>query len=218
MQPGQIHPPSQLVQDIMTTPVHTVDMDDSLLKAKGLFDREHCHHVVVLERDRVVGVVSDRDILKAISPFVGNAMERPQDRNTLKKRIHQIMSRGLVAVGPDEALATAAKQMLAERVSCLPVVDENRALLGIVTVRDFVSWAASVSHVDEGYTSNIEPNRPAEPDEQILIVIDGARCYFPPPAISRLIRQAERAYDTEHDAGLARAKCLPHPRHETVKV
>ena len=132
------------VRDIMTTRVHTVDMDDPMLTAKRLFDREHCHHAVVMQRNRVFGVVSDRDILKVISPFVGNRMmERSQDLNTLKKRVHQIMSRDLVTIGPDETIVEAADKMLSERVSCLPVVDESRSLLGIVTIRDFVVWPSA---------------------------------------------------------------------------
>ena len=62
------------VRDIMTTPVHSVGMDDPMLTAMRLFDREHCHHTVVVGRGRVFGVVSDRDILKAVSPFAGNPM------------------------------------------------------------------------------------------------------------------------------------------------
>ncbi len=154
-----VHMPQSLVsqsamyvRDIMTTPVHTVDMDHSILTAKRLFDREHCHHVVILRRNRAFGVVSDRDILKAISPFVGNRlMERSQDVNTLKKRVHQIMSRHLVTIGPDEAIAEAARRMLSQRVSCLPVVDDSGSLLGIVTIRDFLGWAVDTSGVNEDH-------------------------------------------------------------------
>ena len=78
-----------LVRDIMTTPVHRVDMDDTLLSVKQLFGRVNCHHVVVLEKKCVFGVVSDRDILKCVSPFVGNrTLERSQDVNTLKRMDH----------------------------------------------------------------------------------------------------------------------------------
>ena len=148
MQQSQASQSVICVRDIMTNIVHTVQMDDLLHTAKLLFDRKRFHHAVVLERDRVVGVVSDRDILKAISPFLGKPMmERSQDLNTLRKRIHQIMSRNLVTIGLDETVAEAAQKMLDERVSCLPVVDENRILLGIVTIRDFVIWAAGASDV-----------------------------------------------------------------------
>lgn len=199
------------VRDIMTTRVHTLKMDDPMLAAKRLFDGEHCHHAVVLERARVVGVVSDRDILKLVSPFVGNAMmERSQDLNTLKKRVHQIMSRDLVTTVPDETVTNAAEKMLLEGVSCLPVVDDSRSLLGIVTIRDFVACSVGTSGVNESHSGECES------DEGILIIIDGTRCYSPHVAIARLLREAERSYDEKCGIASARAKCLPNPRNETV--
>ena len=97
------------VRNIMTSQVHTLHMDDSLRTATSLFERERFHHVVIVERGRVQGVVSDRDILKAASPFVNNPiLERPQDASTLKKRIHQIMTRTLVTVGPVVGLGALA--------------------------------------------------------------------------------------------------------------
>ena len=136
------------VRDIMTTPVHTIDMDDSILSAKRLFDRKRFHHAVVLAQGRVHGAVSDRDILKTISPFVGKIMERTQDLGTLKRRIHQVMSRAPVTIGPDEPVGAAADKMLCERVSCLPVVDADGSLVGIVTTRDVVKWAAGNAWVE----------------------------------------------------------------------
>jgi acetoin utilization protein AcuB len=133
------------IRDIMTSQVHTLHMDDSLRTATSLFERERFHHVVIVERGRVRGVVSDRDILKATSPFVNNPMlERPQDASTLKKRIHQIMTRKPVTVGPAQSVAAAADLMLSQRVSCLPVVDEDGALLGILTVRDLLGQLAAI--------------------------------------------------------------------------
>ena len=135
-----------LVRDIMTNPVQTILLDDFIFKAKQLFDRKRFHHVVVLERDRVFGVVSDRDILRVISPFVGKPMmERKQDLRTLKGRIHQIMSRGLITIGPNESVAEAARLMFRERVSCLPVVGQSGLLMGILTTRDIVSWVGGLS-------------------------------------------------------------------------
>lgn len=146
MQQIEASPSVMLVRDIMTNPVQTILLDDFIFKAKQLFDRKRFHHVVVLERDRVFGVVSDRDILRVISPFVGKPMmERKQDLRTLRGRIHQIMSRGLITIGPNKSVAEAARLMLRERVSCLPVVGEGGLLLGILTTRDIVSWAAGIS-------------------------------------------------------------------------
>ncbi len=200
----------EYVRDIMIARVSTLDMDDSMLAAKRLFDRERCHHAVVLERNHVCGVVSDRDILKAVSPFVGNTMmERSQDLNTLKKRVHQIMSRELVTTGPDVTVADAAKKMLSERVTCLPVVDESRILLGILTIRDFVSYSDGASHVDMNDSGELKS------DEGVLIVIDGSRCYCADGSLARLLREAERLYGETNGAASARTKCLPNPGNQT---
>lgn len=136
------NPCSLKVRDVMSSPVHTVQMDDFLRTVRESFFSHHCHHVVVMERHKVYGVVSDRDVLRAISPFAGNdAMERSQDANTLKRRVHQIMSRSPITIGPDEFVAAASMKMIEQRVSCLPVVDEDVGLVGIVTARDILRWA-----------------------------------------------------------------------------
>jgi len=128
------------VRDVMTARVHTLELDDSVYQAARLFERERFHHVVILARGKVFGVISDRDILKSISPFVGNpVLERAQDLATLRKRVHQIMTRKPVTVNPAVSIGEAARTMLAQKVSCLPVVDDHGALLGILTVRDLVA-------------------------------------------------------------------------------
>jgi len=202
-----------LVKDIMTTHVHTVAMDDSMQKVKDLFDRERCHHAIVLAANRVFGVVSDRDILKVVSPFVGNvAMERAQDVNTMKKRVHQIMSRDLVTIGPEKTVVAAAEMMLSEGVSSLPVVDEYQSLLGIVTKKDIVKWAVRTARQREELVGEVEP------DGGIVVIVDGTRCYHPPVTIGRLIRSAARSHAVEHGANSACLSHLPHPRAEAAAV
>ena len=201
-------PATVYLRDIMTTPVHTVDLDEPIQNVAKLFDREKFHHVVVLRRSRVFGVVSDRDILKEISPFVGNRlMERSQDLNTMKKRVHQVMSRDVTTSPPDQTIAEGAATMLDRRVSCLPIVDTEHSLLGIVTMRDFV--ACSV-HTERAVRDEYDTT---EHDDGILVVIDGVRCYYPHAAIGRLLREAEAAYQKEHRAGSARPAILPCPTH-----
>ncbi len=129
------------VSDVMTTPVHTLRLDDTITSAMALFERYRFHHAVIVEKREVVGVLSDRDILKTVSPFVGvDAMERAQDTHTLQKRVHQIVSRRVISVAPDETVANAAHLMRAQRVSCLPVIDPSGGLVGIVTPRDLLRW------------------------------------------------------------------------------
>ena len=125
-----------------------------------------------------------------------------KDLNTLKKRVHQIMSRNLVTVTTDETIRAAADKMLRERVSCLPVVDDQESVVGIVTVRDFVAWAVGYTGETELHTS--EPER----DEGILVIIDGNRCYQPDAKIAAQIRKAEKLFDETHGPGSAQAQRL----------
>jgi acetoin utilization protein AcuB len=124
------------VDAIMSREPVTVGMDDDLHRVKDLFDLYRFHHLLVLLGERLVGVISDRDLLRASSPFVGRASERPQDLATLNRRVHQIMTRNLVVVPPDTPVEASARLMLDKRVSCLPVVSGEGQLLGIVTWRD----------------------------------------------------------------------------------
>lgn len=138
------HPCNLIVSDVMSSPVHTVHMDDSLSTVKAVLDRHGCHHVVVLDRGRVFGIVSDRDILRSVSPFVGNEiMERRQDSGTVARRVHQIMTREPVTIDPGVPVAVAAHTMLDSRVSSLPVVNQDGILVGILTSRDILRWSVA---------------------------------------------------------------------------
>ncbi|MBA3613675.1 MAG: CBS domain-containing protein [Nitrospirales bacterium] len=120
----------------MTTRVVTIEMDDSLEVVRDLFKKVRIHHLLVVDNQKLVGIISDRDMLKAVSPFVGTMSETTRDRATLNKRAHQIMSHHPVTVRSSCSLQEAAQLMLARGVSCLPVTTMNGEVLGIVTWKD----------------------------------------------------------------------------------
>ena len=126
------------VDEIMTRQTITIEMDDSVRKAKEIFERHKFHHLLVVEKKKLMGVISDRDLLLNLSPFIGTSSERPQDMATLNRRVHQIMSRTPITVSAETTVEAAAQRMLAERVSCLPVTTEDDDILGIVTWRDLL--------------------------------------------------------------------------------
>lgn len=131
------------VESLMTRGVLTMGMDRPISEAKALFDDGKLHHLVVLEHGEVVGVVSDRDVLRWISPFVGKMSERPQDLALLDRPLHQVMSRKVLTVTPETPIERAAALLLERRISCLPVVNEHGHLQGILTWRDMARWLAS---------------------------------------------------------------------------
>lgn len=123
---------------VMSRQVVTITMDDTLGKAQELFAKFRFHHLLVVQQQRLVGIISDRDLLKAISPYVGTISETERDHATLNKRVHFLMTRHPVTVRPDTTLAAAAKALVEKGVSCLPVVKEDGTLEGILTWRDLL--------------------------------------------------------------------------------
>jgi acetoin utilization protein AcuB len=93
---------------------------------------------LVLDDNELIGVVSDRDILKHISPFISTPSERTQDLTTLEKRIHQVMSRKLITIQQETTIEQAAEIIVQEGVSCLPVLSARREVVGIITWRDIL--------------------------------------------------------------------------------
>lgn len=129
-----------IIADIMTARPVTVSMDTELLLIKEIFDHVYFHHLLVEnESDNTfVGVISDRDLLSALSPYIHTAAETLRDKETLKKRAHQIMSRQVDTVTPTTDCNSAVQKMLDADISCLPVVDDDRVIQGIVTWKDFL--------------------------------------------------------------------------------
>ena len=127
---------TRVIGRIMTTRVVTIEMDDSLEVVRDIFKKVRFHHLLVVDNEKLVGIISDRDMLKAVSPFVGTMSETTRDRATLNKRAHQIMSHHPVTVRSSCTLQEAAELMLARGVSCLPITTVGGEVLGIVTWKD----------------------------------------------------------------------------------
>jgi|JI10StandDraft_1071094.scaffolds.fasta_scaffold347551_2 acetoin utilization protein AcuB len=139
-----------LVCDIMTKHVVCVRMDDTLEAVREILSTRRIHHVVVLDEQQVVGIISDRDVLRNVSPFMGTNAERTLDTATLRKRVHQFMTRHPLTIGPATQVVDAAKVLLEKGISCLPVVDEEGHVAGIVSTRDLLRAAIRVGCYIDG--------------------------------------------------------------------
>jgi len=124
------------VQQIMTDKVITVEMDDKLAVVKEIFDNLKLHHLLVVENNKLFGVLSDRDLLRALSPNLGKLSETAKDAETLHKRVHQIMTRKPITLPPDAAINDAVNLLITRNISCIPIVDEQFTPVGIISWRD----------------------------------------------------------------------------------
>ena len=129
------------IADIMTRRLVTVCFDETLETIREIFNRAGFHHLLVVEDRKLQGVVSDRDVWRALSPFIDSVVETQRDVGTLSRRVHQIMSRKPITLTPDHDVADAVQIFLTHPISCIPVVDGAFSPVGIVSWRDILkTW------------------------------------------------------------------------------
>lgn len=112
-------------------------LDDAL----ETLDRGVFRHLPVLEDGRLVGILSDRDLLTAtgwLSSRV-HALRGPGMKERVRSRVSEVMHREVLTIGPAATLREAVVEFLDRRISCLPVLDGER-LVGILTKEDLL-WA-----------------------------------------------------------------------------
>lgn len=139
-----------LVKDIMNREPVTVEMDTTLERVRNLFSKAGTHHIIVVRDREPIGIISDRDVLRTVSPFVGKLSERPQDLSTLNRLAHQVMSRNLITVRSDTPNTEAIDLLLEHRISALPVLSDRGNLIGIVSWRDLLRYCAESGRGDCG--------------------------------------------------------------------
>jgi CBS domain-containing membrane protein len=130
------------VGDIMTREVVTVREEENLKKVMEGLDRFGFRHLPVVDGDKLVGLVTQRDLLMAqVSSLVpGTARDTMESQLEENAFIASVMSRDISTVTPETPIAEAARTMRDHKYGCLPVVDGDE-LVGIVTEADFLSLA-----------------------------------------------------------------------------
>ncbi|MBW2222321.1 MAG: CBS domain-containing protein [Deltaproteobacteria bacterium] len=128
------------VASIMTKNVLKVRMDDSIGTMREILENIEFHHLLVVEDRKPVGILSDRDILRVISPFLDTSSEHERDLSILNKKVHQIMTRKLITVNKDTSIETASSLLLENKISCLPVISPKGEIDGIVTWKDILRF------------------------------------------------------------------------------
>ncbi len=125
----------ELVKDLMTPNPFTVTPDATVGDAAELMETRRVRHVPIADVDRrLVGLVSQRDLLRT-------AWQYSTDGDTEGWRnvpISDVMRTELNTVQSHETAASAARHILASRRSCLPVVDAEGFIVGILTEADYV--------------------------------------------------------------------------------
>ena len=138
--------PDARVGDLMTTSLLAAHPDDRLLDAAASMLQQGARHLPVVDMlDRVVGMLSDRDVRTAIgNPLEAETREEPaQSRRLLELRVQDAMTAEPHAMSPETQLSEAVTALLDERFGALPIVDDDDRLLGIVSYVDVLRAIAA---------------------------------------------------------------------------
>ncbi len=114
------------VCDTMSSPVHTIPHDLSILNASIFMESHNIKRLPVIENDRLVGIVTQTDIVKALT-FYG-----------MLSNVTEVMSRNIVTIQQDSKVIEAINIMASHRISCI-VVMESDEVVGVFTERDLLN-------------------------------------------------------------------------------
>lgn len=129
------------VIDLMSHPVVTLAATETLSLAEVVMQMARIRHLpVVDEEDRLVGLVTHRDLLKASLSSL-TALSTSEDKQFKRAvPVVDVMHTGIESIASMAPAIEAAKMMKQEKIGCLPVIDNDK-LVGIITEADFLDLA-----------------------------------------------------------------------------
>jgi len=131
----------KLVREIMTREVVTLYEEDNLTGVEEGMQRFKFRHLPVIDEGRIVGLITQRDLLRVAASSLepGGAHKTQLLQQGVFAR--DVMKRDVITVAEDTTLAEAGELLWQQKLGCLPVVDADKKLVGIVTEADFVKLA-----------------------------------------------------------------------------
>jgi CBS domain-containing protein len=123
------------VESLMKTRLHTAKPQDTVRDALKTMSDAEVHHLPVVDHGRLVGIVSQRDLLRALD------MSQATDGGRQQPRIGDIMQTEVLHVSPRTAAQEAVSMMIESKIGALPVVGDDGKLIGILSGTDFLELA-----------------------------------------------------------------------------
>ena len=125
------------VKDIMRGKVVTLHVGDSLDVAEDIMGMGHIRHLPVVDaEERVVGIVSQRDLFGATISSVLNFSKDKEQKWMHTIKVRDVMSPEVTTIDREAGLEEAVDKLVTEKFGCLPVVDKDGKLVGLLTETD----------------------------------------------------------------------------------
>ncbi len=123
------------VRDYMTRNPTTIDPDATFPQAISIIRKNRIRHLPVLQDDRLVGIIVEKDLLSN-QPSAATTLSVFEIYSLLEKlHVRQMMTRPVITVDGSCPIEEAARIMVENKISCLPIMESN-ILVGIITETD----------------------------------------------------------------------------------
>lgn len=135
-----------LLKEIMTSPPIFVREDAPFSDVAEKIENKRIRHVPIVDKDnKLVGLMSQRDLYKIAPPHKLEDGEWFYDKEMLNAVIlRAVMTKNPFALKPDNTVGQAVTAMVEHKYGCIPIVDDKRTLLGIVTQIDILKMAVAI--------------------------------------------------------------------------
>jgi CBS domain-containing protein len=129
------------VRDIMQTKIVTIGVTERLSTVEDIMTLGRVRHMPVVHAGKLVGVLSQRDLLRASLSELGSYGIEARRAFLHAIEIERVMSAPPITIGPEASVQLAARLMADHKIGCLPVV-EGGDIVGLVTETDVLCWVA----------------------------------------------------------------------------
>jgi acetoin utilization protein AcuB len=123
------------VRDLMSVDPIAVSPDTAVFDARQTMVKERIRHLLVTEGQRLLGIVTDRDIRLNLPSQATSLSVWEVNYLLARLTVEEVMTTGVIIIGPDQNARNAARLMLEHKIGALPVLDAGR-LIGIITETD----------------------------------------------------------------------------------
>lgn len=130
------------VDELMTRQLVTLKEDDDVVRGDDLLAEHDIRHLPVVKEGRLVGLVSHRDLIRALARHERSPGSPPV-------QVRDIMTRSPETLKPRSSVREAIHKLLDRKFGCVPVVEDGDRLVGIITETDLIRLAGRLLDKEE---------------------------------------------------------------------
>lgn len=133
-----------LLKTIMTKEPHVININEPFSKTWDMFRAHDIRHLPVVDDDGILrGIITQRDLYRIEAPRMTQDGELMYEKESLDGHIlERVMIREVFTLSPDDTVGAAIRTMAREKYGCIPIVDEHKYLVGIITPADILQAVA----------------------------------------------------------------------------